>query len=146
MKLLIDTNVVLDFLGANVGFADEAEKVFNLAIEQKAVELVSASAVTDIYYVLRRTLKDKQLALQKLSDLRRYLHVLPVTEQDIDKAIARNWHDFEDAVQYSVAESNDADYIITRNGSDFEEKDIPSLTPSELLSHISSGLIPLEQE
>ena len=42
MKLLIDTNVILDYLGVNIGFANDAEKVFNLSIEKKAIELVSA--------------------------------------------------------------------------------------------------------
>ena len=45
----------------------------------------------------------------------------------------RNWKDFEDAVQYTVAESNGIDCIITRNIKDFEEQEIPCLSPKEFV-------------
>ena len=136
MKLLIDTNVVLDYLGANVGFASAAKEVFDLAVEKKAVELVSASAITDIYYVMRRATGNRDEAAQKLRELRKVIHILPVTEYDIDKALSRNWKDFEDAVQYSVAESNHVDYIITRNEKDFEERDIPCYSPELFMKEV----------
>ena len=139
MKLLIDTNIVLDYLGANIGFSNDAEKIFELALTHKAVELVSASAVTDIYYVLRRAVKDRQEALRKLKDLREVIGILPVLESDIDKAINRNWKDFEDAVQYSVAESNGVDYIITRDVKGYEEKAIPSYSPSHFLEFLKQS-------
>lgn len=137
MRLLLDTNVVLDYLSVNEGFQEEAEAIISLAVEGDAVELVSASAVTDIYYILRRALKDKSKAMERLSDLRQLIHILPVTEKDIDIAMERNWSDFEDAVQYTVAESNQVDYIITRDAKGFEEHLIPSLTPAEFLKKIA---------
>ena len=73
MKLLIDSNVILDYLGANQGFSTEAERIFELAIQQKAIELVSASAITDIFYVLRRAFQDREVALEKLKDLRKVI-------------------------------------------------------------------------
>ncbi|MBR6029888.1 MAG: hypothetical protein IKP40_12460 [Clostridia bacterium] len=81
--------------------------------------------------------------LIKLKDLRRYLHVLPVTEQDIDKAIERNWHDFEDAVQYTVAETNAVDFILSRNARDYEEDRIPCLSPAAFLDKLAKGDITL---
>jgi len=54
MRVLLDTNIVLDYLGANQGFTDEAEKVFDLASRRKDIKFVSSSAITDIVYVLRR--------------------------------------------------------------------------------------------
>ena len=141
MKLLIDTNVVLDYLGTNEGFSDEAELIFELALKKEAIELVSASAVTDIYYVRRRAVKDRQTAIEKLKAIRKVIGILPVTENDIDKAINRNWKDFEDAVQYSVAETNGVDYIISRDVKGFEEDTIPCYSPKEFLIKIDSGLI-----
>lgn len=136
MRLLLDTNVVLDYLSVNAGFQKEAEKIISLAVEGDAVELVSASAVTDIYYILRRALKDKNEVMERLSDIRKLIHILPVTEENIDMAMKRNWNDFEDAVQYTVAESNHVDYIITRNVKDFEEHTIPSMTPIDFLDSV----------
>ena len=144
MKLLIDSNVVLDYLGANQGFSNEAGQIFELAINRKAIELVSASSITDIYYVLRRAFKDRDVALEKLKDIRTVIGILPVTETDIDHAIRRNWRDFEDAVQYSVAESNGVDFIISRDEKGFEEKTIPCYSPNEFLRLISNGIISVE--
>lgn len=61
MRVLLDTNIVLDYLGANQGFTEDAEKVFDLAAQRKDIKLVSSSAITDILYVLRRAVKDRQL-------------------------------------------------------------------------------------
>ena len=54
MRVLLDTNIVLDYLGANQGFTEDAEKVFDLATKRKDIKLVSSSAITDILYVLRQ--------------------------------------------------------------------------------------------
>ena len=45
MRVLLDTNIVLDYLGANQGFSDDAEKVFDLAAKRKDIKLVSSSAI-----------------------------------------------------------------------------------------------------
>ena len=133
MKLLLDTNVVLDYLGINDGFEDDAETLIEYAAVGDLIELVSASAITDIYYTARKRFKDSKKAVRLIKDLREYIKTLPVTDDDIGRAIERDWKDFEDAVQYSVAESNNVDYIITRNKKDFEEHDIPIMTPREFL-------------
>ena len=67
--------------------------------------------------------------------LRRWkkISILSVTEKDIDTAFARDWKDFEDAVQYTVAEANGVDCIITRNKGDFEEDQIPCYSPREFV-------------
>ena len=61
MRVLLDTNIVLDYLGANEGFTDDAEQVFDLASRRKDIKFVSSSAITDIVYVLRRAVKDREL-------------------------------------------------------------------------------------
>ena len=137
MRVLLDTNIVLDYLGANQGFTEEAEKVFDLANRRKDIKLVSSSAITDILYVLRRALKDREVVKSKYESLRRRISILSVTEKDIDKAFARDWKDFEDAVQYTVAESNGVDCIITRNKADFEEDKIPCYTTGEFIEKFS---------
>jgi len=114
-------------------FTEDAEKVFDLAAKRKDIKLVSSSAITDILYVLRRAVKDRNLVREKYESFRKKISILSVTEKDIDTAFARDWKDFEDAVQYTVAESNGVDCIITRNKGDFEEDAIPSYSPKEFL-------------
>jgi len=137
MRVLLDSNIVLDYLGANQGFTDDAEHVFELASRRKDIKLVSSSAITDILYVLRRAVKDRDMVRRKYESLRSRISILPVTEQDIDRAFARDWKDFEDAVQYTVAEANQVDCIITRNQSDFEEDGIPCYSPREFIERFS---------
>ena len=110
MRLLLDTNIICDFLGVNKGFSEAAGKIIQLSIDNEAIELVSASAMTDIYHVLRRETKDVKKTVSQLQRLRSLIGILPVTEEDIDIALSRGWKDFEDAVQYTVAESNHIDY------------------------------------
>lgn len=137
MKVLLDTNVVLDYLGANHGFTEEAEKVFDLATKRKDIKFVSSSAITDIIYVLKRAVKDAELVKTKYESFRKKISILAVTEKDIDTAFSRDWKDFEDAVQYTVAENNGVDCIITRNKKDFEENKIPCYSPAEFLEKYS---------
>jgi len=133
MRVLLDTNIVLDYLGANQGFTEVADKVFDLASKRKDIKFVSSSAITDILYVLRRAIKDRYIVRAKYESFRKKIRILSVTEKDIDIAFARDWKDFEDAVQYTVAESNNVDSIITRNKDDFEENAIPCYSPQEFL-------------
>ena len=86
MRVLLDTNVVLDYLGANQGFTDDAEKVFELAEKRNDIKFVSSSAVTDIIYVLKRAVKDMDIVRQKYKGFRSRISILSVTEQDIDTA------------------------------------------------------------
>ncbi len=90
MRVLLDTNVVLDYLGANQGFTDDAEKVFELAEKRNDIKFVSSSAVTDIIYVLKRAVKDMDIIRQKYKGFRSRISILSVTEQDIDTAFSRN--------------------------------------------------------
>ena len=78
-------------------------------------------------------MKDRKLVREKYESFRKKISILSVTEKDIDTAFARDWKDFEDAVQYTVAEANGVDCIITRNKNDFEEDEIPCYTPQEFL-------------
>ena len=133
MRLLLDTNIILDFLGANKGFTDDADALFRFAEEHKDIKFVSSSAITDIVYVLRRAFKDNEEVRKKFASFRKKIDILSVTCEDIDKAFSRNWKDFEDAVQYTVAESNNIDYIITRNVKDFEENTIPAIEPRDFI-------------
>ena len=133
MRLLIDTNVILDYLLSRQGFSEQAKQVLELARYSNDFEFVSSSAVTDIFYHANRELKNSFEAQDRISDLIRFISVLNVTEQDIRAALKLRWKDFEDAVQYAVALANHVDAIITRNVRDFERTDIPVLTPGEFL-------------
>lgn len=129
LNFLIDTNVALDFILHRHPFYPSAERVIETVNLKIVSAFVSASSVTDIYYLARRELKDKNLTLQLLKNFLNIVKILAVSEKEIETALNSSWRDFEDAVQYSVALSNNINYIITRNSKDFADSDIPAISP-----------------
>lgn len=137
MRLLIDTNVILDYLLARAEFQSEAVQVISLAAFDDTFEFVSSSAITDVFYHIRKELHDSYAAQEKVRDLMKIITILDVTQRDITRALDFHWKDFEDAVQYAVALSHNVDIIITRNTKDFEGNEIPVMTPGDFLKLIS---------
>lgn len=107
MKLLIDTNIVLDVLLKREPFCQDAVNVMNLAKYDDVQEYISASAVTDIYYIAYKQIKDRTLVLDLIKRLLMVVAVAAVSEQEIRNALETGWKDFEDAVQYSVVLLNE---------------------------------------
>ncbi|MCM1119732.1 MAG: PIN domain-containing protein [bacterium] len=133
MKLLIDTNIVLDVLLQREPFFRDAVKVLNLAQYDDVHEYVSASAITDIYYIAHKQIKDRKLVLDLIKRLLMVVSIAAVTEQEIRNALEIEWKDFEDAVQYSVALLNEMEGLVTRNPGDYERTDISIWSPEQVL-------------
>ena len=131
MRVLVDTNVIIDFVLNRAPFADEATILFQHIEQQTFSAVVSASAVTDIFYLLK---KEKVDAIAFLKDFLSVVDVLGVDKTIIMYALHSGWTDFEDAVQAQVAIENNIDAIVTRNTKDYSQlKEIQVFTPIELL-------------
>ena len=133
MKLLIDTNVVLDVLLRREPFFRTAAEVLNLTQRDEVREYVSASAITDIYYIANKQMKDRDAVRDLLKRLLMIVSVAAVSEWEIQKALNLAWGDFEDSVQYSVALLNEMDGIVTRNPSDYQEANMRIWLPEQAL-------------
>ena len=136
MTVLIDSNVVLDILLNNAGLAAGSKAVFDLAEEKQFIGYVSASAVTDIFYISQKKL-GKKAAKEAIKYILNIYLPATVTDNDIYKALDLTWDDFEDSVQYTVGEGLSADYIVTRNTQDFSSGHIPAVTPEAFLQIIA---------
>ena len=134
MKLLIDTNIVLDVLLKREPFYQAAAKVMNLSQYDDIHKYASASAVTDIYYIAYKQIKDRKLVLDLIKRLLMVVSIVAVTEQEIRNALETGWRDFEDALQYSVALLNEMEGLVTRNPRDYERADIVIWSPEQVLS------------
>jgi len=132
MIALIDSNVVLDVFLDNVGLAAGSKAVIDLAEEKRLIGYVSASAVTDIFYISQKKL-GKKGAKEALKKLLRVVKPATVTDGHIFHALDLDWDDFEDSVQFTVGESLSADYIVTRNTQDFTSSHIPAVTPEAFM-------------
>jgi predicted nucleic acid-binding protein len=131
MKVLIDTNVALDILLKRPDYAN-AINVFGLAEKRIISGYISASAITDIFYLSKKEI-GKKSAKEALKDILRVLNPATVTDSHIYHALNLEWDDFEDSVQYAVGESFSADYIITRNTQDYASGSIPAITPEQFI-------------
>ena len=130
---LIDTNVVLDYAEKREGFFDVAEKVFLQMWQGLFAGFVSASAVTDIYYVLKKRYKDSEIAVSLLKMLLDALDVLAVNRETIETAIESGMTDFEDAVQAVAAKDCGIDIVVTRDKEGFRNSGLQIYSPEEFL-------------
>lgn len=95
---------------------------------------VSASAITDIYYIANQALRDRAEVKSLIVKLIKVVSVAGISEDEIQKALALPWKDFEDSVQYSVALLQKMDGIVTRNPKDYKEAEMKVWDPEEIVS------------
>lgn len=136
MKLLIDTNVALDVLLNKEPFCNEAAKVLNLSDRAEVKEYISASAITDIYYIAYRQLRDKTIVRNMIKTLLSIVSIACVTEREIVEALELEWSDFEDSVQYAVASLNEMDGIVTRNVADYKRAELSVWSPEQIVKKL----------
>ena len=133
MKCLIDTNVILDVLLKREPFYNDSASILTLSGQEDIILYVSASSITDIYYIAYQTLRNKEKVKQMLRKLLKIVLIAGVSGEEIRNALALSWRDFEDSVQYSVALLQEMDGIVTRNPSDYKEAEIKVWRPEEFL-------------
>ncbi len=133
MRLLLDTNVVLDVLAARQEWLEESAAVLGLVEAGEAEGRVAAHTVTTLEYLLKRHLSAAR-ASAVLVDLLEVVRAVSVDHERLLEALSLGWPDFEDAVQAVCAVAAGADYIVTRNPTDFKAVTIPAVTPAELLA------------
>lgn len=134
--LYVDTNVVLDLLLNRIGFADDAEQLFNLAAMGKVKLYISATSYTDIYYFVNKSFGPKK-AVSVLQELDRQTEMVSLSRSEVVSALESGFADFEDAVQHECALSNRrVEAIATRDRKGFRKSQLPILSPPEALLQI----------
>lgn len=135
MKVLIDTNVVLDVLCKREGFYEDAARIMKYCEVNKITGVISALTIPNIVYIMRKEL-DAQKTRDVIEKLQLVFTVADLKADDIKKALSMNFKDFEDALQSACASRIKADYIITRNIRDFVNSKVTAIKPTELLERI----------
>lgn len=141
MKYLIDTNIILDVLLNRESFYSDSAEVLNLSGQKEITLYVTASSITDIYYIANQTLRNGEEVRKLLVKLLKIVLIAGVSEEEIRNALTLSWRDFEDSVQYSVALLQEMDGIVTRNPSDYKQSEIKVWKPEEFLSLWQGGKI-----
>jgi predicted nucleic acid-binding protein len=131
MRILIDTNVVLDLLQEREPFIESAAKLFERIDAGEIEGFIAATTITNIYYIIRRA-AGAVVAQDAITQILADLTICAVDRNVFEQALNLDFQDFEDAVQYACAIASNADAIVTRDMSGFVSAEIPVILPDEL--------------
>ena len=137
MKVLVDTNVVLDVLLEREPFYENSHIIFQFAGLKRISGYLASISMTNIFYLLRKAGNKPVDIYRMIEGLTALFTIAPVSEATIADALALRWRDFEDAVQFVSARESGAAYIITRNAQDFSSGSIDAVTPEQFIQAIA---------
>ena len=132
-KILIDTNVLLDYLLEREPFFVDARAVVLSCIAGKTKACIAAHSIPNMFFILRKdyTIKDRR---EILSNLCMIFDIEGIDSEKLLSGLANeDFSDFEDCLQMECAKSYGAEYIVTRNLSDYASSEIKAILPSEYL-------------
>jgi len=132
MRVLIDTNVILDAILPRGEFSRLARLLVGKHEAKLFEGFVSASAITDIYFLVEKV-KKRDFALLAMKKVVRMLTVIPVNYKIIEAAFALPMKDFEDAVQAAAARDFGIDTVVTRDKTGFGDSGLQVCSPEEFL-------------
>ena len=132
MRVLIDTNVILDVLCEREGFAEAALHIFRLCEIKRLEGIVSALSIPNIVFIMRKEL-DKSRIEAIVERLSLIFSIADLTAADLTQATKLGFDDFEDALQAACAKRMKAEYVVTRNTRNFRESPIPAITSVEFI-------------
>ena len=129
-KILIDLNIILDFLNKR-NFHEEAANIINMCVEKKLFGFIAAHEITTLSYFLLKEKKDKNKAADIISALLDMFNIIPIDEKILREALFSPVKDYEDAVIEVSSVKNIIDYIISRNLGDFKSARVQVFTPEQ---------------
>ena len=136
MKILIDTNIILDYLLDREPFLQDAEMLFQRIDSGQLIGYLTATTLTDIFYIARRQTQSIELARQAISTTLTIMVICSVNRSILEAAFASGLADFEDAVQIYCAVYQGLDAIITRDIKGFSNSVIPVFSVHQLLEQL----------
>ncbi len=130
--ILVDLNIVLDVIQKSEPHYSASAAVLDRIVRRQVDASLPAHVFTTLHYVVEKY--QSTSAAQRLVDwLLTHFGVAPVGREELIRARALGWDDFEDAVVAAAAESNGSSLIVTRNVRDFAGSPVAAVTPEEFL-------------
>lgn len=132
MKILFDTNIVLDVLMDRSPHSDVAVELFSRVEEGSLIGYLCGTTITTVFYLAAKTV-DAERAQEEIKKLLSLFEVAPVNRHVLESALELDFKDFEDAVLHEAACHIGADAIVTRNQKDFKKSRIPIYSSAEMV-------------
>lgn len=137
MKVLIDTNIVLDIALNRKPFVEHAAFLWRLAEQGEITACLSNTSITDIFYIINKH-AGQEKARAFIADILDTFALADIDAEGFREALNSDMADFEDAVQYVTCTQNGCDALATRNKADFGDR--PNvLDPAELIERIKAS-------
>lgn len=132
-RILIDTDVILDFFFDRQPFSENAARIFSLCESKEIKGYITPVIISNVYYLLRQTASHEKV-IEKLKLLVTITEILVMDKSVIIQALNSDFKDFEDALQNYAAElNNEIDLILTRNTKDFKNSSLAVMTPDNYI-------------
>lgn len=133
MKVLIDTNVILDLLLDRPPFSEDATRLLSALERQGAEIFIPATSITTIYYIARK-FTTRHKTRKQLSALLSSYSIAGIDGPILERALGLSCDDYEDAVIMEAASTVGADAIITRDAKGFRAASISVFSPRDFLT------------
>ncbi len=131
MRILFDTNVILDVLLDREPFSSSAAKLFSKVEKGKITGYVCATTITTLHYLTSKMI-GADAAIEEINKLMMLFEVAPVNRAVLDAALTSGFKDFEDAVVHESGVYKETQGIVTRDLNGFKKSKIPIYSPEEL--------------
>jgi len=132
-KIFVDTDIIIDLLSGRKLHYESAAELFSYADEGNVKIAVSALSFANVNYIVSKQYSADQ-ARKKLLKFKALVTVMAVDNKIIELALASDFKDFEDAIQYYTALENGINILLTRNLKDFKKAEITVLTAEQYLN------------
>jgi predicted nucleic acid-binding protein len=138
MRVLLDTDVILDLVLARDPFAADAAALWVANEQGRCTAYIASITPINVFYVVRK-IKGADVARRAVGELLTSLRVCPVDHDALRAAWASPLSDYEDAVQVAAALASGLDALVTRNLADYVDATIPVLAPADALRRLSAS-------
>ena len=136
-RVLIDTDVILDFFFDRKPFAEYATEILNLCEENKLSGFTTPLIISNVYYLLRKTAKH-DIIVEKIKQLLSIIEIIKMNKNAVFNALNSEFKYFDDALQnFPAMENGEISVILTRNIKDFKKSELAILTPETYLKGIA---------
>lgn len=137
MRILLDTNILLDVLTQRQLFFEDSAKVWTLVQSGLVEGYLAAISVNNLYYIISK-LRDRKIAEAFVDDVLNDFEIASLTKTILKQSRNVRGKDFEDSIQYFSAIQEGCEVLITRNKRDFPALGLQILTPVEFLKQLQN--------
>ena len=137
MRILLDNDVVLDFILTRQPFFAEADEIFVRLQNEEFMAYISTITPINAFYTTRME-KGKDVAFKAVEGLLKLVEVCRTDKSVLQNAFTLSFTDFEDAVQCASALAENLDAIVTRNTKDYKNSPVKVYSPTEFLQYLQS--------